>query len=100
MSIPILGLLWGRHTPQVWEAIDAHHGAKAKRVGGVHESADPEEDANIRDDDLFVLMSGKDDRFGIEVIREAGVGTLTSSVPNEVHGPAEELHNGLRTVKV
>jgi hypothetical protein len=99
MSVPILGLLWGRHTPQVREAIDAHHGAKSKGIRGIHESADPEEDADIRDDDLLVLINPKDGRVGIEMIREAGVGTLPSSVPNEVQGPAEKLHNGMRIVK-
>jgi len=83
-----------RVDPEVREAIDAHHGSKAKSERSIQEGTDPEEDADIGDDDLLILMRSKDDRVGIKVVCEARVRAVTSGVPDEVHGPSEELHNG------
>jgi hypothetical protein len=88
-----------RVDPEVGEAIDAHHGAKAKGHGSPDKRADPEENTNIRDEDLFTLMRSKDHRRGLEVVGEARVGALTGSVADKVHGPSEKLRLQVSTMK-
>lgn len=80
-----------KRTPEVWEAVGAHHGSKAKCVGSINDRRDPKEHTNVGDDDLVGLVGSEDDRLGGKVVGEAGIRALTSGIPDEIHGPTEEL---------
>lgn len=80
--------------PEVRKEIDTEDVQEAPSLDRVSDSSQPDEDANIGDDDVGELMRGEQRGLGREVVREAGVGPLASSVPDEVERPADQKLGG------
>lgn len=76
--------------PEVRKEVNAEDVQETESHEGVSETSHPDDNANVGDDDVGVLVGSEQRGLGREVVREAGVGALASSVPDEVERPSEE----------
>lgn len=77
--------------PEVRDTVDAGHLQEPTGDRPVDKSTNPEEDANVTDDDLAGLVGSENDRRRLEVVGHRGVVVLARSIHDKIHRPPAEL---------
>jgi len=73
--------------PEVRDKVETEDSRESVSVDGISNSSQPKQDANVRKDDLTIVMRLEHDGAGAEVVATLGVSLLTGRVGGEVHNP-------------
>jgi len=76
--------------PEIRNEIQAENLEEAPGVDTVTDGGQPENNTNIREDDLAPLMFTEDDSFRVKVICANGITLLTGSISGNVRRPTDQ----------